>query len=168
MRRIRCQVIQCVLAGVLCLFTVLGAVTLPTQLTDAAFWKMITEFSEPDGYFQLENSCRMKTPISWSSRSERGHPARRRLHRSRPGTEFHLYRPRSARTMSFIIDIRRQNLLEHLLYKSLFEMSADRADFIGRLFSRKRPGGLSTRRAFRNCFKGYASTEADEKLYDSN
>ncbi len=45
--------------------------------------------------------------------------------------------------MAFIIDIRRGNLHEHLLYKALFEMASDRADFLSRLFSRKRPAGLS-------------------------
>src|SRR5262245_495365 len=29
-----------------------AADTLPAQLSDAAFWKMITDFSEPDGFFQ--------------------------------------------------------------------------------------------------------------------
>src|SRR5688500_13124475 len=29
--------------------------TLPAQLTDAEFWRMVTEFSEPSGYFQSDN-----------------------------------------------------------------------------------------------------------------
>jgi hypothetical protein len=37
-----------------------------------------------------------------------------------------------------VLDIRRQNMLEHLTYKALFEMSTDRADFLSRLFSRQR------------------------------
>ena len=44
--------------------------------------------------------------------------------------------------MAFIIDIRRGNLQLHLMYKALFEMSVDRADFVSRLFSLKRPAGL--------------------------
>src|SRR5262245_45949382 len=28
---------------------------LPSQLTDEAFWKMVTEFSEPGGYFRSDN-----------------------------------------------------------------------------------------------------------------
>ena len=45
--------------------------------------------------------------------------------------------------LAIIFDVRRGNLHEHLLYKALFEMSADRADFLSRLFSRKRPDGLT-------------------------
>ena len=41
-------------------------------------------------------------------------------------------RPRIA----FIVDIRRQNMLQHLMYKALIEMSSDRAEFLARLFSR--------------------------------
>ena len=31
--------------------------------------------------------------------------------------------------MAFIVDIRRQNMLLHLMYKALIELSSDRADF---------------------------------------
>ena len=40
--------------------------------------------------------------------------------------------------MAFIVDIRRGNLLEHLLYKALMELSADRAEFLSRLFAPRR------------------------------
>ena len=43
--------------------------------------------------------------------------------------------------MAIIIDIRHGNLDVHLMYKALFELSNDRAEFVSRLFSRKRPGG---------------------------
>ena len=46
--------------------------------------------------------------------------------------------------MAFIVDIRRGNKDLHLMYKAMFEMSKDRADFVGLLFSRKRPDGLDT------------------------
>jgi hypothetical protein len=41
--------------------------------------------------------------------------------------------------MAIITDIRRGNLQLHLMYKALFEMATDRADFVGMLFSKKRP-----------------------------
>ena len=45
--------------------------------------------------------------------------------------------------MAFITDIRRQNMLELMMYKAFFELSPDRADFLSRLFARKRPLGLN-------------------------
>src|SRR5215467_12666234 len=47
--------------------------------------------------------------------------------------------------LAFVIDIRRQNMLELLMYKALFEMSPNRADFVSNLFSRVRPAGLDTK-----------------------
>jgi hypothetical protein len=47
--------------------------------------------------------------------------------------------------IAFIIDIRRQNTLQHLVYKVLFEISPDRAAFLSRLFSRTQPAGLTER-----------------------
>ena len=56
------------------------------------------------------------------------------------------------------------NLDEHLLYKALLEMSADRADFLSRLFSRKRPAGLSTTSTAAQIFSAYATVPPDEAL----
>jgi hypothetical protein len=44
--------------------------------------------------------------------------------------------------MAFITDIRRGNLHAQLMYKALFELSADRAEFVSRLFTKPRPSGL--------------------------
>ena len=61
--------------------------------------------------------------------------------------------------MVFIVDVRRGNLDLQLMYKALFELSADRAEFVSRLFSKKRPDGLEReidvrrdlRRVLRRC-----------------
>ena len=47
--------------------------------------------------------------------------------------------------MAFILDIRRQAVMQHLMFKAVFESSADRADFISLLFAKPRPA--VTRRA---------------------
>jgi hypothetical protein len=70
--------------------------------------------------------------------------------------------------MVFITDVRRGNLDLHLMYKALFEMSADRAEFVGKLFSRKRPDGLTATSSVREIFQAYASVTKDQKLYDAN
>jgi hypothetical protein len=43
------------------------------------------------------------------------------------------------------------------LYKALFELSADRADFVARLFSRPRPGGLDATSSVTEIFERYGS-----------
>jgi len=44
--------------------------------------------------------------------------------------------------MAFIVDIRQANRDLHLLYKALFEISDDRVEFVGHLFSRELARGL--------------------------
>ena len=71
--------------------------------------------------------------------------------------------------MAFIVDIRRGNLRLHLMYKALFELSADRAEFVSRLFSRKRPGrpdrGIDGARNLRGVLDACRPSEG---LFDEN
>jgi hypothetical protein len=39
--------------------------------------------------------------------------------------------------LALLVDIRRQNALQHLYYKALFQLSADRVEYLERLFGRK-------------------------------
>jgi hypothetical protein len=59
--------------------------------------------------------------------------------------------------LGFIIDIRRQNMLDVLLFKALFEMAADRADFLSLLFSRRRPDGLNASTSISAMMAAYAA-----------
>jgi hypothetical protein len=70
--------------------------------------------------------------------------------------------------MAIIFDIRRQNLLQHLMYKALIEISTDRADFISRLFSRVRPQGLDSDAPIERIFTAFDTVEADPKLFAEN
>jgi hypothetical protein len=71
-------------------------------------------------------------------------------------------------SIAFIVDIRRGNLQLHLMYKALFELSMDRADFVSRLFSRKQPDGLRTTSTAAEIFAAYGDAEASAALYDRN
>jgi hypothetical protein len=70
--------------------------------------------------------------------------------------------------MAFIFDIRRQNMLTHLMYKALFEQSTDRADFLSRLFSRPRPPHLDTLTAPESLFVAYQLVPPDSAAYRRN
>jgi hypothetical protein len=70
--------------------------------------------------------------------------------------------------IAFIIDIRREIMLEHLMYKAIFEMSADRADFVSKLFSRKRPSALAADSSVQDIFQAYAAVNPDPELADEN
>src|SRR5437867_10720910 len=70
--------------------------------------------------------------------------------------------------MAVIIDIRHGNLDVHLMYKALFELSKDRAEFVSRLFSRKRPAGLTAKSTASDIFNAYLPAEGSKEMYQEN
>src|SRR5262245_13677113 len=114
-----------------------AADTLPDRYSDAEFWRMVTDFSEPGGSFPYENF------VSNEMRYQSVIPEVKR--QIRPGDVYLGVAPEQNFSyiaaiqpkVAFIFDIRRQNLVELLMYKALFEISRDRAEFVSRLFSRK-------------------------------
>jgi hypothetical protein len=70
--------------------------------------------------------------------------------------------------MAFVIDIRRQNAIEHLMYKALFEMAPDRADFVSRLFSLPRPERANPKMGAEDLFSAYGSVRSDNSLFQKN
>ena len=70
--------------------------------------------------------------------------------------------------VAFIVDIRRGNLHEQLMYKALLELSADRADFYSRLFSRKRPDGLGALSSVQDLVAAFARVSSSDGLFREN
>src|SRR5438552_2388999 len=145
----------------------LAAETLPSAISDAAFWKLVGDLSEPDGSFPFDNFVSNETPFQSVIPTLQA--------KIRPGGAYLGVGPEQNFTyiaalqpkIAFIIDIRRQNLVEHLMYKALFDMSADRADFVSRLFSRKRPSGLGKDTTAAELFRAYETAPADLPLFDA-
>jgi hypothetical protein len=145
-----------------------AAKTLPAQLSDAEYWKMINDFSEPGGSFQLEIITSNET--SYQSIM----PDLMRL--AKPGGTYFGVGPEQNFTyiaalqpkIAFIFDIRRDMMLEHLMYKSVFEMSADRVEFVSKLFSRKAPAQLTDASPVRTIFETFSRVPADGALIEPN
>src|SRR5215831_21082990 len=138
MKTRRCFIIACFL-----LLTIVplarAAETLPAQLSDQEFWKLSTESSEPDGTFRSDNLLSNELYFQYvipdlvkTAKSERVYMG---VGPEQNFTYIAALKPK----MVFIVDIRRGNLDLHLMYKAIFEMSKDRADFVSLLFSKKRP-----------------------------
>jgi hypothetical protein len=73
--------------------------------------------------------------------------------------------------MAFITDVRRGNLHTHLMYKALFELAADRAEFISLLFTKPRPAGLTTASSAADIMNAYwdpAVKTSAESVYKGN
>jgi hypothetical protein len=143
-----------------------AADTLPAQLSDAAYWKMISEFSEPDvpatrfDEWLTSNEKGYQYPIPQLTKSVAPGGVYLGVGPEQNFTYIAAVRPKIA----FIVDIRREILLEHLMYKALFEISKDRAEFVSRLFSRKRPAGLTADSSVEAIFQAYEGVKADSEL----
>jgi hypothetical protein len=142
--------------------------TLPARLTNAEFWRLSTTLSEPSGYFRSENLVSNEHTFQYVV------PALRKT--VRPGGVYlgvapdqnFTYMIAAQPRMAFIVDVRRGNLLQHLMYKALIELSADRAEFISRLFSKPRPAGLGARSTAVELFTAFSRVATSEARYREN
>ena len=145
-----------------------AAESLPVRLTDQEFWKLVSDLSEPSGSFRSDNLLSNEVRLQYTMPQL--------LERITPGGAYLGVGPEQNFTliaavkpsMAFIIDVRRGNLQLHLLYKALFELSADRVEFVSRLFSRARPAGLRGRATAVEIFTACVMAEPSEALYASN
>jgi hypothetical protein len=142
--------------------------TLPAQLSDSEFWGLVTDSSEDGGTFLSENFLS----------NERGfqYVIPPLLQKIQTGGVYMGVGPEQNFTyvsafqpkIAFIVDIRRQNMIEHLLYKAVFEMSLNRAEFLSRLFSRKAPVELNADSTVEELFAAYTSAPVDPEYHQKN
>jgi hypothetical protein len=139
--------------------------TLPAQYTDAEFWRLVTEFSEPGGSFPYENfvSNEVNYQVVLPEVQRQVRPGGVYLGVA-PEQNF-TYIAATQPKVAFIFDIRRQNLIELLMYKALFEMSADRGEFLTRLFSRKPPTPFAANQTPGQMLNTINSIRPDPALY---
>jgi hypothetical protein len=142
---------------------------LPKQLSGDEFWKLSTELSEPDGYFRsdnlVSNELFMQLVIPDLIRTARTG----RVYVGVGPEQNFTYMAALKPSMAFIVDVRRGNLYLHLMYKALFQLSADRAEFVSRLFSLKRPAGLGRKSTAQELFTAFADPQLrSDELYKSN
>jgi len=142
--------------------------SLPAQLSDADFWRMVTEFSEPGGYFRSDNlvgnELTLQEVIPDLTRATSPHGVYLGVGPDQNFTYIVALLPKIA----FIVDIRRQNMLQHLLYKAIIEQAKDRADFLSRLFSRTRPAGLDSASSAEALFRAFRTATPDTALFRRN
>lgn len=136
-------------------------------IQDREFWRLITDLSEPGGRFPQqfmsnEDSAQFVIPFLRVMTRPGG------IYVGVGSEQNFTYIAAVEPRLAFIVDIRRDNMLEHLMYKALFELSDNRADFISRLFSRKRPAGVDTTKGVKPLFESYRSVDPDPAYYQAN
>ena len=141
--------------------------TLPVEISDALFRRLMTELSEPGGIFASDNFTSNEAsyaPIVSALRTGPQHGVYLGVGPEQNFSYIAATRPR----MAFVIDIRRQAIVQHLMYKAIFELANDRADFISLLFSKPRPAGLSATSPIADIWDAFRFARTDSLIYARN
>jgi hypothetical protein len=145
-----------------------SAKSIPAELGDREFWRLVDEFSEPNGYFRSDNL------LSNENAFQHVIPT---LQASLPADGVYLgvgpeqnftYIAALHPKLAFIVDIRRGNMNLQLLYKAFMELSHDRADFLSRLFARPRPAKLDDKTPVDELFDAYELAAPSDELFQKN
>ncbi len=140
--------------------------TLPPSLSDKDYWALIEALSEPPGTFDLSDNLVSNEPGVAENARKLG--AAGGVYIGVGPEQNFTYIATVRPAMAFIIDIRRENRNLHLLYKALFTMSSDRADFVSRLFSRPRPTDLASTASVDEIFRRYNDVPPSHAQFDGN
>src|SRR6185436_16934725 len=142
--------------------TAVASAPLPAKLTSEEFWKLTNDISEPGGYFRITDNYT-------SNENEIGQIFTMLRQQGKTGGVYIGVGPEQNLTyiaaikpaMAFVIDIRRQAVMQHLLFKAVFELAKDRADFISLLFSKPRPAGLTPTTPIQEIWSAYQPVATD-------
>jgi hypothetical protein len=107
--------------------------------TETSFASRVEQFSEPGGYFDTDNLI--------SNERSYLHPLDALRERGVSGGVYigvgpdqnFSYIAQVRPSVAFIVDVRRDNMLLHLLFKALFMLSRDRTEYLSLLFARPPP-----------------------------
>ena len=129
---------------------------------------MITELSEPDGFFRSDNLVGNESSLQWVIPTLQNELGTGGVYLGVAPDQNFTYMIALRPSVVFIVDIRRGAMLQHLLYKALFELSDDRASFLSLLFSRPKPAGLDANSTIDALLAAYMPVAADSALYTRN
>ena len=144
---------------------------LPAQLTNAEFWALSQDSSEPGGYFRSADITNLTSNELWFQ-----HVIPDLAARVKPGGVYlgvgpeqnYTYMTALLPRFAVIFDIRRGNLDLQLMYKAIFELSKDRAEFVSMLFAKPRPAGLGPSSTVAQIFSAFGGSETSQELYTRN
>ena len=142
--------------------------TMPDRLADSTFWRLSTDMSERGGYFRSDNFVGNELALQSVIPGLRRHIDTGGVYLGVGPDQNFTYIIALKPRMAFIVDIRRQNAMELLMYKALLELSTDRADFLSRLFARPRPGGLDSATDVDVLLSAYDHGSGDTARFDVN
>ncbi len=140
------------------------------SLTAAEFSRLIRELSEEGGHFRSDNFTSNETAYLTVVDKLRKEGAIGGAYLGVGPEQNFTYIAKIRPQIAFIVDIRRQAIVQHLMYKAVFHLSPDRVQFFSRLFSRPLPKEKSLKPSapIQEIIAVFHQAPADEKAYTAN
>jgi len=135
-----------------------------SRVARAEFAQYIQQWSEPEGYFDTDNFISNETSYL--------HVIPELQKKTSPGGVYigvgpdqnFSYIARTKPSLAIIIDIRRQNMLQHLFLKALFELSSTRAEYLARYFAKEVPV-VNSKSSLPELLRAVRQSRTSEVLY---
>jgi hypothetical protein len=142
----------------------------PAGLTSAEFSRLIQELSEEGGYFYSDNFISNETSYLHVIDNMRELGITGGAYVGVGPEQNFTYIAKIRPRIAFIVDIRRQAMIQHLMYKAIFHLSPDRLQFLSRLLSKpllKRESSASDA-SFNELLDYFSQLPTDDKMYVDN
>lgn len=133
-------------------------VELPDRLSDQEFWELIEALSEPNASFISDNLVSNELSFAQVVPQLRAVVEPGGVYLGVGPEQNFTYLSAMRARIGFIIDIRRDNALLHLMYRGLFELSPTRAEFVSRLFTRARSSELTSESTVAELMEAFVKT----------
>jgi hypothetical protein len=125
----------------------------------------VTDISEPGGYFRItDNFTSNEMEVGELSTMLRGAGITGGVYIGVGPEQNFSYIAAIHPVMAFVVDIRRQAMVQHMMFKAMFELSRDRADFLTLLFARPRPAGMDSTTGIQKMWEAYWVVGMDTAL----
>jgi hypothetical protein len=142
----------------------------PESLSAAEFSRLVREISEEGGYFRSDNFTSNETSylhvVDKLKQFGSTGGAYIGVGPEQNFTYISKVRPRIA----FIVDIRRQAMIQHLMYKAIFHLSPSRSQFLSILLSKPLPKGKAPAASapINELLNLFTEAPADDQAYAAN
>jgi hypothetical protein len=142
----------------------------PESLSAAEFSRLSRELSEEGGYFRSDNFTSNETSYLHIVDKMRQLGASGGAYLGVGPEQNYTYIAKVRPRIVFLLDIRRQAIIQHLMYKAIFHLSPTRAQFLSRLISRPLPkdNPLKSDAPINDIMFLLNKQVADDKTYNDN
>lgn len=141
----------------------------PERISSKEYFALIQRLSEDPGFFDSDNLVSNESSYLQVSTLLQKLAAKGGVYLGVGPEQNFTYIAKTRPQLAILLDIRRQNQLYHLLFKSLFERSRNRSEYLANLFSRskpKKPAGAD--RDISALLLEFEKTTASERLFRMN